>query len=46
MARQAFAAISRNRTAFSRWLGLYGEAQLRDSLSRIAIPPCEIGGKS
>ena len=46
MARQAFAAISRNRTAFSRWLGLYGEAQLRDNLSQIAIPPCEIGGKS
>jgi predicted DCC family thiol-disulfide oxidoreductase YuxK len=45
MARQAFAAISRNRTAFSRWLGLYGEAQLRDNLSQIAIPPCEIGGK-
>jgi predicted DCC family thiol-disulfide oxidoreductase YuxK len=45
MARQAFAAISRNRAAFSRWLGLYGEAQLRDNLSQIAIPPCEIGGK-
>ena len=45
MARQAFASISRNRSAFSRWLGLYGEAQLRDTLSQIAIPPCEIGGK-
>lgn len=45
MARQAFAAISRNRSAFSRWLGLYGEADLRANLSRIPIPPCEIGGK-
>jgi predicted DCC family thiol-disulfide oxidoreductase YuxK len=45
MARQAFAAISRNRSAFSRWLGLYGEAQLRDNLSQISIPPCEIRGQ-
>ncbi len=45
MARQAFAAISRNRSAFSRWLGLYGEAELRANLSQIPIPPCEIGGK-
>jgi len=44
MARQAFAAISRNRSAFSRWLGLYGEADLRANLSQIPIPPCEIGG--
>ena len=42
MARQAFAAISRNRSAFSRWLGLYGEAELRENLSQIPIPPCEI----
>ena len=46
MARQAFAAISRNRSAFSRWLGLYGEAELRENLSQIPIPPCEIGNKS
>lgn len=45
MARQAFAAISRNRSAFSRWLGLYGEAGLLENLSRIPIPPCEIGAK-
>jgi predicted DCC family thiol-disulfide oxidoreductase YuxK len=45
VARQAFAAISRNRSVFSRWLGLYGEAELRDNLSQIAIPPCEIGDK-
>jgi predicted DCC family thiol-disulfide oxidoreductase YuxK len=44
LARQAFAAISRNRTVFSRWLG-YGVAELRSNLSEIAIPPCEIGGK-
>jgi predicted DCC family thiol-disulfide oxidoreductase YuxK len=46
MARQAYAAISRNRTAFSHWLGLYGEAELRENLSQIPIPPCEIGNKS
>jgi hypothetical protein len=45
MARQAFAAISRNRSAFSRWLGLYGDAELRAHLSQVPIPPCEIGGK-
>ena len=45
VARQAFAAISRNRSALSRRLGLYGEVQLRDNLSQIPIPPCEIGGK-
>jgi predicted DCC family thiol-disulfide oxidoreductase YuxK len=45
MARQAFAAISRNRSAFSRWLGCM-EGRLRANLSQIPIPPCEIGGKS
>ena len=45
MARQAFAAISRNRSAFSRWLGVYGEAELRENLSQIPSPPCEIGDK-
>ena len=45
MARQAFAAISRNRSAFSRWLGLYGESELRHNLSQVPIPPCEIGSK-
>ena len=45
MARQAFAAISRNRSAFSRWLGLYGETELRANLSQVPIPPCEIGGR-
>jgi len=45
MARQAFAVISRNRSAFSRWLGLYGETELRANLSQVPIPPCEIGGR-
>jgi predicted DCC family thiol-disulfide oxidoreductase YuxK len=45
MARQAFAAISRNRSAFSRWLGLYGDTELRANLSQIPIPPCDIGGQ-
>ena len=45
VARQAFAAISRNRQAFSRWFGLYGEAELRANLSQVALPPCEIGGR-
>ena len=44
MARQAFAAISRNRSAFSRWLGLYGDTELRTNLSQIPIPPCQMGG--
>lgn len=44
LARQAFAAISRNRSAFSRWLGLYGDSKLRANLNQIPIPPCEIGG--
>ena len=46
VARQAFLAISRNRLAFSRWLGLYSQAELRANLSQIPIPPCEIGGES
>ena len=44
MARQAFAAISRNRSAFSRWLGLYGDTELRTNLSQILIPPCHMRG--
>ena len=38
-------ARARNRSAFSRWLGLYGEAELRSNLRQIALPPCEIGAK-
>lgn len=45
LARQAFAAISRNRWAFSRWLGLYAESEVRANLDRIPIPPCDLEGK-
>jgi len=45
LARQAFAAVSRNRSAFSRWLELCGEAELRVPLDQVPVPPCELGDK-
>jgi predicted DCC family thiol-disulfide oxidoreductase YuxK len=42
MARQAFAAISRNRLGLSRILTLRGEEDLRRHLSEVTVPPCQI----
>jgi predicted DCC family thiol-disulfide oxidoreductase YuxK len=42
MARQAFAAISRNRLGLSRILTLRGEQDLQRYLSEVTVPPCQI----
>jgi predicted DCC family thiol-disulfide oxidoreductase YuxK len=43
MARQAFALVSRSRSAVSRWLGLLPDAELADTLARVEAPACAIG---
>jgi len=42
LARQAFAAVSHNRSMLSRFLGLRSEAELREQLSDVEVPPCRI----
>ncbi len=42
LARQAFAAISRNRRGLSDLLGLPSEAALRNRLREEVIPPCRL----
>jgi len=42
MARQAFAAVSRNRTALSHLLGFESDAAVRKSLEEVEVPPCQI----
>ena len=41
-ARQAYAAISHNRTGISRLLGMKSEVELRGHLEQVVIPPCQI----
>jgi predicted DCC family thiol-disulfide oxidoreductase YuxK len=40
MARHAFAAVSRNRQGISALLGLKSEAELKNRLSEVMLPPC------
>jgi len=42
MARQAFALVSRSRSAVSRWLGLMPDAELIDTLARVEAPTCTL----
>lgn len=42
LARQAFAAISRNRRGLSELLGLRSEAALRERLQEEILPPCPL----
>ena len=40
LARQAFAAISRNRYAISRWLSAGGPEEIANELRRVPLAPC------
>jgi predicted DCC family thiol-disulfide oxidoreductase YuxK len=40
LARQAFAAISRNRYAISRWLSAGGPEEIANELRRVPLEPC------
>jgi predicted DCC family thiol-disulfide oxidoreductase YuxK len=40
LARQAFATISRNRYAISRWLGAGGPEEIANELRRVPLEPC------
>ncbi len=43
LARQAFAAISRNRHAFSRWLHVADPEALAGEFRRVSLEPCAAG---
>lgn len=43
LARQAFAAISRNRHTFSRWLSGADPERLAGELRQVRLEPCAIG---
>jgi predicted DCC family thiol-disulfide oxidoreductase YuxK len=43
LARQAFATISRNRHAFSRWLRVADPEALAGELRQVRLEPCTIG---
>jgi len=43
LARQAFAAISKNRHAFSRWLRVADPEALAAEFRRISLEPCAVG---
>jgi len=43
LARQAFATISRNRHAFSRWLRVADPEALAGELRQVALAPCSVG---
>jgi len=42
LARQAFAAVSRNRGSVSTLLGMKSEAELKNHLKEVTIPACPI----
>jgi predicted DCC family thiol-disulfide oxidoreductase YuxK len=42
LARQAFATISRNRHAISRWLGTLAPEQIALELGHVALEPCTV----
>ena len=42
LARQAFATISKNRHAFSRWLRVAGPEALSCEFRRVALEPCAV----
>lgn len=43
LARQAFATLSRNRYAISRWLiGKYGPERIAGELRKVALQPCSL----
>lgn len=42
LARQAFAELCHNRHAISQFLGLKSEVDLRNHLSSVEVPPCEL----
>ncbi len=41
-ARQAFAAVSRNREALSQLLGLHSETEVQERLREVMLPPCPV----
>ncbi len=43
LARQAFAAISKNRYAFSRWLRVADPEALAGEFRRVSLEPCGVG---
>lgn len=43
LARQAFAAISRNRQTFSRWLSSTDPERIAGELRQVQLEPCAIG---
>jgi len=46
LARQAFAAVSNNRSTISRLLGMRSELELRERLMGVRVPPCLIRDES
>lgn len=42
LAKQAFAAVSRNRHGVSSILGLRSEVELKKRLNGVTIPPCQV----
>lgn len=42
LARQAFATISRNRYAISRWLSAEGPEEIANELRHVALEPCTV----
>ncbi|HEV2400918.1 MAG TPA: DCC1-like thiol-disulfide oxidoreductase family protein [Candidatus Sulfotelmatobacter sp.] len=42
LARQAFAALSKNRHAISRWLSSDDDSEIADELRRVELEPCAL----
>ena len=42
LARQAFAALSKNRSTLSEWLGLRGDEELAARLREVSLPGCSL----
>ena len=45
MAREAFAAVSKNRSALSRMLGFRSEREIEQQLRKVAVPICQTEAK-
>ena len=45
MAREAFAAVSKNRSALSRMLGLRSGQKIEQQLRKVAVPTCQTEAK-
>lgn len=46
LARQAFAALSKNRHAISRWLSSDDDSEIADELRRVELEPCVLPATS